>query len=130
MGRGLGSPVPDVFVSYAREDREQVRRVDDALQARGFDTWVDWDILPSTDWMSEVESAITRSDAFLFALSPVRVEAAQVSQNGERVVVVIGSSVWSYGCPACRTTPDLVTRARSHVSSYVRRHAWSLLDAQ
>ena len=88
--------MPDVFVSYAREDREQVRRVDDALQVRGFDTWVDWDILPSADWMSEVESAITGSDAFLFALSPdslrspmCRRELDHATQLRKRIVPVV-----------------------------------------
>lgn len=31
----------DVFLSYAREDRERVRRLADALQAGGFDVWLD-----------------------------------------------------------------------------------------
>jgi WD40 repeat protein len=62
--------VADVFVSYAREDRGFVRRLADALKARGRESWVDWEgIEPSDQWRESVREAIDAADAFLFVLS-------------------------------------------------------------
>jgi len=32
----------EVFISYSRKDREFVRRLEEALESRGRETWVDW----------------------------------------------------------------------------------------
>jgi adenylate cyclase len=45
--------VPDVFISYAREDEASARRVTKALQQAGFDVWSDTD-LPAHRAYSEV----------------------------------------------------------------------------
>jgi hypothetical protein len=42
---GVGS---DVFISYAREDQDFVRRLTDALTERGKKAWVDWADIPPT----------------------------------------------------------------------------------
>jgi hypothetical protein len=61
----------DVFVSYSRKDRDVVTRLHDALQAKGRDTWVDWeDIPPTAEWLAEILGAIESADAFLFVLTP------------------------------------------------------------
>jgi hypothetical protein len=60
-----------LFVSYSRVDTPIVRRLHAALQARGRDTWVDWEgIPPSADWMREIETAIDAADALVFVMSP------------------------------------------------------------
>ena len=42
----------DLFISYSRKDQPFVRRLSDALVARGRETWVDWEgIAPSAKWM-------------------------------------------------------------------------------
>jgi WD40 repeat protein len=61
---------PGPFISYAREDQAFVRRLYDALLARGRDAWVDWEIFPSADWMVEIRSAIDAAPVYVFVISP------------------------------------------------------------
>jgi WD40 repeat protein len=59
------------FVSYAREDQPFVRRLYDALHARGREVWVDWRAVPAlADWRSEVTAAIEAADVFVFVITP------------------------------------------------------------
>ena len=60
----------DFFISYARQDRDLVRRLHDALTDRGRDTWVDWEGIPPTaEWMEIDDIHITRiSHRYLFYL--------------------------------------------------------------
>jgi WD40 repeat protein len=61
----------DAFISYAREDLDFVRRLREALVARGKKVWVDLeDIPPSADWRAKVFAGIEESKAFVFVLSP------------------------------------------------------------
>jgi WD40 repeat protein len=60
-----------VFISYAHEQKEFVRKFHDKLLKSDMDVWVDWqDIPPAADWRDEVKRAIEGADAFLFLLSP------------------------------------------------------------
>lgn len=60
-----------VFISYAHEEKEFVRKFHDGLIKENLDVWVDWqDIPPAADWRAEVKHAIEGADAFLFLLSP------------------------------------------------------------
>jgi hypothetical protein len=53
----------DVFISYAREDTNFVRRVHGALAARGRDAWVDWEDIPLTaDWWREIQAGIEAAE--------------------------------------------------------------------
>jgi hypothetical protein len=38
----------DVFISYAREDQQFVRKLQDALEAHNRNTWIDWKDVPLT----------------------------------------------------------------------------------
>jgi WD40 repeat protein len=61
----------DVFISYAREDREFARRLVPALEQSGRTSWIDWEgIEPSDDWWRSVQEAIDGADAILFLASP------------------------------------------------------------
>lgn len=61
---------PKVFLSYAREDLQQVEQVYNSLKAAGFDPWLDVkDILPGSQWKFEIEKAIENSDFFLLFVS-------------------------------------------------------------
>lgn len=61
----------DVFISYAREDKTFVRQLNEQLQARKRDTWVDWEDIPLTaDWWAEVQRGIEAANAFVFIISP------------------------------------------------------------
>lgn len=63
--------MPDVFISYSRRDRDFVLRLNEGLEARGKDAWVDVDDIPaSAEWLREIHEGIDASDAVLFVLSP------------------------------------------------------------
>jgi WD40 repeat protein len=89
--------VNDVFISYAREDQDVVRRLHGALVKRGRQPWVDWaGIPPSAEWLGEVFAAIDAADAFVFMLSPnslasatCRRELSRAAKHGKRLVPVV-----------------------------------------
>src|SRR5215217_1843832 len=61
----------DVFISYAREDQQFVRKLQDALEDHKRNTWIDWKDIPLTaKWKEEVFSAIDNSDSFAAVISP------------------------------------------------------------
>jgi TIR domain len=61
----------DVFISYAREDQDFVRKLQDALEEHKRNTWVDWKDIPLTaKWKEEVFSAIDNADSFAAVISP------------------------------------------------------------
>src|SRR5215208_4949836 len=61
----------DVFISYAREDQQFVRRLQDALEKHNRNTWIDWKDIPLTaKWKQEVFSAIDQADSYAAVISP------------------------------------------------------------
>jgi hypothetical protein len=61
----------DVFISYAREDQDFVRKLQDALEEHNRNTWIDWKDIPLTAmWKEEVFSAIDNADSFAAVISP------------------------------------------------------------
>jgi len=61
----------DVFISYAREDQDFVRKLQDALEEHDRETWIDWKDIPLTaKWKEEVFSAIDQADSFAAVISP------------------------------------------------------------
>lgn len=61
---------PAAFISYAREQKDFVSRLEEALRALGKTVWVDWkDIKPTADWRAKVGAGIEESAAFIFVLS-------------------------------------------------------------
>jgi WD40 repeat protein len=61
----------DIFISYAREDQDFVRRLQDALEAHNRKTWIDWKDIPLTaKWKEEVFSAIDQADSYAAVISP------------------------------------------------------------
>jgi hypothetical protein len=61
----------DVFISYSRSDRDFVVSLNDGLQRRERDAWVDWEGIPPTaEWMAEIERAIASADNFVLVMSP------------------------------------------------------------
>lgn len=66
----------DVFISYAREDSDFVRRIYNDLLQNERDAWVDWEDIPLTaDWLAEAYAGIEGADAFLFVISPSSVSS-------------------------------------------------------
>lgn len=59
----------ELFISYAREDTEKVRRIVSDLE-QFYDCWVDWDdISPGRRWEGEIRQGILTSHHFLFFIS-------------------------------------------------------------
>ncbi|HWM26283.1 MAG TPA: TIR domain-containing protein [Chthoniobacterales bacterium] len=87
----------EVFISYSRKDREFVRRLEEALESRGRETWVDWQgIRPAEEFMQAIFPAIEGADTFVFVLSPDSVSseicgkelAHAVSQNKRMIPIM------------------------------------------
>jgi hypothetical protein len=59
-----------VFLLYARSDKEIVRRLYQRLVKEGANAWLDMEnILPGQDWESEIRKAIYGSDIVIVCLS-------------------------------------------------------------
>src|SRR5687768_10686349 len=83
------------FISYAREDQEFVRRLRAAMLLRERNAWIDSEILPSTDWMREVRTAIDAASAVIFLISPdsvastvCREELAHAVSQSKRLIPI------------------------------------------
>src|SRR5262245_35253097 len=64
-------PLTRVFISYSRKDAEFVARLKDALQAKGYDAFVDTeDILGGEKWRPRLDALILSADAVAFVVSP------------------------------------------------------------
>src|SRR4029077_10366712 len=60
-----------VFISYSRKDAAAVGEMRLALEQRGRAVWLDQEDLPfSAEWWTEIQSAITDANAFVFVISP------------------------------------------------------------
>jgi hypothetical protein len=68
----LHSPerLPEIFISYAREDESEVRWLYDELTNRGFRPWLDQkNIEPGEKWELAIETAMRRADFILVCVS-------------------------------------------------------------
>src|SRR5579863_9412884 len=71
-----------VFISYAREDREFVVLLDEALAKAGRDGWADWkNIPPTADWKKEIDAAIEAAHSFVVVVSQDSVESSICRQE-------------------------------------------------
>ena len=61
---------PDVFISYSREDQQQVVKLVEHLRGQGINVWMDeTDIHGATIWTKEIVEAIRAADLFILAIS-------------------------------------------------------------
>lgn len=75
-------PVPFVFISYASEDEEQVRKINSNLRQKGILTWLDkQDLLPGDKRQRKIEEAIESSDFILVFLSSKSIQKTGVFQR-------------------------------------------------
>jgi len=88
-GREVGPP-GHVFVSYVREDKEAVDRLQGILESAGVTVWRDTeDLWPGQDWRLEIRRAITNgSFAFLACFSSNSAERETSYQNEELILAV------------------------------------------
>jgi len=59
-----------VYISFAEEDRQQVRELESKLRGAGFETWFDEkDLTAGSDWKEEIKQELPRCDVFLSCIS-------------------------------------------------------------
>ncbi len=79
--------MPSVFISYSRRDKDFVARLHDALAARDYQVWVDWeDIPPSAEWFAEIRAGVDGADGFIYVLSPDSAESTVCAQELDHAV--------------------------------------------
>lgn len=62
--------MPEVFISYAREDRDRAEELYRNLRGEGFDAWIDsHDLLPGANWKSEIRKTLRASEYMVILLS-------------------------------------------------------------
>src|SRR5215472_6138415 len=87
----------EVFISYAREDKDFVQKLHNALAGLNRDTWVDWEGIPLTaEWLKEVYAGIEAADNFIFVISLESVgseacqkEVAHAAINKKRLIPIL-----------------------------------------
>lgn len=61
----------DVFISYARANKDEIKPIGDQLKADGYEPWADWeDIHYGADWEEEIKAGIDSANTFAFFISP------------------------------------------------------------
>jgi TolB-like protein len=86
----------DIFISYAREDRDRIERLAAAIEAEGIGVWWDRDIAGGAEFTKETEARLDAAKAVLVAWSAASVESTWVCdeatvgrERGNLVPVVI-----------------------------------------
>src|SRR5947208_6484142 len=91
----------EVFISYSRNDKEFVRRLDEELKRRDREAWVDWEGIPPGDtWEKTIYGAIEATNTFIFVLTPDSIasevcgkEIAHAAANNKRLVPIVHRQV-------------------------------------
>jgi TolB-like protein len=88
--------MPDIFLSYNREDQATARRFAEAFQLEGFDVWWDTTLRAGEAYDEVTEAALNEAKAVVVLWSPrsaasrwVRAEATQADRNKTLVPVTI-----------------------------------------
>jgi uncharacterized RDD family membrane protein YckC len=77
-----------VFISYVREDRERVNRLQAALEGAGIQVWRDSaDLWPGQDWRIEIGKAIADDSAAFIACFSENTEARARSYQNEELIL-------------------------------------------
>ncbi len=106
----------DVFISYSRQDRAVVGRLDAALQRAGIDTWVDYeDIPPSYDWLQQIKEGIDEASAVVCVLSDdyldseiCTIESGYAEEAGKRIIPVVIEDLERRSMPTSVSTPNWI----------------------
>jgi WD40 repeat protein len=120
--------MPDVFLSYAREDDAIVERLRTALIARDREVWLDRStelgegIVPASDWNASALDGIDRSDGFVFVLSPSSLASRPC--RDELAYAVAGNKRL---LPVCVADPPDPPVAGHEVPEPLRSLSWIML---
>jgi len=101
----------DLFISYARDDIEFVRKLDSAIRSLGRDPWIDLDDLPYSlnrteqeEWLY-LEEGIKQAEGFVFVLSPASVSSTK-NQQQLQAAIQYGKPLIPVLCRAVERLPD------------------------
>jgi hypothetical protein len=73
-----------VFLSYARSDRDLVKKIRHELSEAGWEVWdPDQDILPGANWTVELKAALDSASALVVFISPEAMASRSVSHEIE-----------------------------------------------
>jgi hypothetical protein len=94
---GNGQPRPKIFVSYSRSDLAFAHELVAALDARGFQPFLDKsDIAPGEPWRERLSALIAAADTIVFLVSPASAaspvcewEIAEGGRLGKRIIPVV-----------------------------------------
>jgi hypothetical protein len=79
-----------VFISYVRDDREQVRRLQGILEDAGIKVWLDTaDIWPGQDWRLEIRKAILAGSLVFMACFSENSERRESSYQNEELILAV-----------------------------------------
>ncbi|MEI9888038.1 MAG: TIR domain-containing protein [Rhizomicrobium sp.] len=73
----------DIFISYAREDREWVSKLADAIQAEGYTVWWDWDLLVGKRYRETIETELQVCKATVVVWSQHSIKSDFVRDEAE-----------------------------------------------
>jgi tetratricopeptide (TPR) repeat protein len=87
----------DVFISYSRHNVEFARRLFNALEQGGRESWIDWDSIPlSVEWWKAIQEGIEAANGFVFIITPeslaspvCALEVAHAISSHKRIIPVI-----------------------------------------
>src|SRR5947207_5548709 len=133
--------MPDIFISYARENRNFVHRLDESLKSRGREAWVDWEgIRPTEEFMQAIYGAIEAADTFVFVITPHSVasvvcgrEIAHAVAHNKRMVPIVAQDVNADNVPEalakvnwifCRESDDFEKATDTLISAFDTDLEW------
>src|SRR5262249_6317316 len=73
----------DIFISYAREDRQWVENLAKALQTEGFSVWWDWDLLVGKRYREAIETELSTAKVALVVWSQYSIHSDFVRDEAE-----------------------------------------------
>ncbi len=73
----------DIFISYAREDREWVEKLANQLVAEGFTVWWDWDLLVGKRYRETIETELQTAKAAIVVWSQHSIRSDFVRDEAE-----------------------------------------------
>lgn len=76
--------MPDLFISYAREDRDTAHALAEVLEARGIDVWWDRELTGGGDFASEIEQQLRDAPLALVLWSAASVRSDFVRDESSR----------------------------------------------
>lgn len=81
--------MPRVFISYIRENTEEVQRLYDALTEHGVKVWLDRNsIMPGTRWKQAIHGAIRHGDFFIACFSRQYNKRDKAYMNEELAIAI------------------------------------------